>query len=62
MLADHAYQQDAQELRLWVLDGNDGAWRAYESLGFADGSFTQFSEKDSNGAKVMERLMVKRLR
>jgi GNAT superfamily N-acetyltransferase len=61
-LENHALAVGATELRLWVLDTNESAGRAYQKLGFSHLLVAQDTTKRrSDGTFVKERLMSKPL-
>jgi GNAT superfamily N-acetyltransferase len=61
-LEHHALAMCATELRLWVLDTNEQAGRAYQKLGFSPLLVAQDTTKcRSDGTFVKERLMSKPL-
>ncbi len=58
-----ARMEGATELRLWVLDTNESAGRAYVKLGFSPdlGADQETTKTRSDGSVVLERLMTKPL-
>jgi ribosomal protein S18 acetylase RimI-like enzyme len=62
LLEEDVRDAGSVEVSLWVLQSNQAAWKAYRKLGFRARGYKQPSEKlRSNGIRVTERLMTKKL-